>query len=47
VNYGCLVGLPTSDLQWRFPLGLQMVPGIFLLFGMFFLPESIRWLALK
>jgi hypothetical protein len=34
-------------LQWRLPLGLQLAPGVILLTGMLFLPESIRWLALK
>ncbi|KAI8636932.1 general substrate transporter [Parasitella parasitica] len=47
VNYGCLVGLKTGDIQWRLPLGLQIVPGLILCIGMLFLPESIRWLALQ
>jgi hypothetical protein len=47
INYGCLLGLSASDLQWRLPLGLQLVPGIFMTLGMFFLPESVRWLVLR
>ncbi|CEP12248.1 hypothetical protein [Parasitella parasitica] len=47
VNYGCLVGLKTGNIQWRLPLGLQIVPGLVLCIGMLFLPESIRWLALQ
>lgn len=47
INYGCLVGLETGDIQWRLPLGLQIVPGLILFIGMLFLPESIRWLALQ
>ncbi|KAI9341312.1 general substrate transporter [Pilaira anomala] len=47
VNYACLIGLPVSDTQWRLPLGLQLVPGVILFTGMFFLPESIRWLVLQ
>ncbi|KAI8888646.1 general substrate transporter [Backusella circina FSU 941] len=47
INYGCLMGLSASDLQWRLPLGLQLVPGIVMAFGMFFLPESVRWLVLR
>lgn len=31
--------------QWRFPLALQIPPGVILLIGLiFFLPESPRWL---
>ncbi|OBZ83170.1 Quinate permease [Choanephora cucurbitarum] len=45
-NYGCLINL-RGDIQWRLPLGLQAVPGLILFLGMFLLPESIRWLALK
>ncbi|KAL9538381.1 hypothetical protein MBANPS3_010976 [Mucor bainieri] len=41
------VGLETGDIQWRLPLGLQIVPGLILFIGMLFLPESIRWLALQ
>jgi MFS family permease len=32
---------------FRVPWGLQMLPAIFLFFGLFFLPESPRWLARK
>jgi MFS family permease len=31
--------------QWNIPLGLQLFPGIALLFGMMWCPESPRWLA--
>ncbi|CEJ93286.1 Putative Quinate permease [[Torrubiella] hemipterigena] len=31
--------------QWIMPLGLQLVPGALLCFGMLFCPESPRWLA--
>jgi MFS family permease len=32
---------------FRIPWGLQMIPAICLFFGLFFLPESPRWLARK
>jgi MFS family permease len=32
---------------FRVPWGLQMLPAIFLFFGLFLLPESPRWLARK
>jgi MFS family permease len=32
---------------FRLPWGLQMLPAIFLFFGLFLLPESPRWLARK
>ncbi|KAI8335110.1 general substrate transporter [Chlamydoabsidia padenii] len=47
VDYGCIRGLPYGDKQWRVPLGIQNIPAGLLLIGMFFLPESLRWLALK
>ncbi|ORY94966.1 general substrate transporter [Syncephalastrum racemosum] len=47
VDYGCLRHIPEGDAQWRTPMGIQLVPGGILLIGMIFLPESLRWLALK
>lgn len=47
IDYGILRGLPTSDNQWRIPLAIQLIPGFILGAGMIFLPESLRWLALK
>ncbi|KAF9269357.1 general substrate transporter [Marasmius fiardii PR-910] len=42
IQFGC------SDINgvasFRIPWGLQMIPAIFLFFGMFFFPESPRWL---
>jgi hypothetical protein len=34
-----------TKTQWIVPLALQMVPGLFLLLGAAFAPESPRWLA--
>ncbi|KAI4813392.1 hypothetical protein E4T44_10814, partial [Aureobasidium sp. EXF-8845] len=36
---------PNNKAQWVIPLALQIVPGFFLCVGMFFCPESPRWLA--
>ena len=52
ISYGAsFVGGGTPDTYstavFRIPWGLQMIPGIFLFFMMFFLPESPRWLARK
>ncbi|KAI0465497.1 high affinity glucose transporter [Komagataella kurtzmanii] len=43
IGYGChyIDGVASFRLAW----GLQMVPGLILLVGVFFLPESPRWLA--
>ncbi|VDB91532.1 unnamed protein product [Peniophora sp. CBMAI 1063] len=43
---GYLCGYPSyGQFQWRFPLALQIPPGVILLIGLFtFLPESPRWL---
>jgi len=37
----------TAEGDWRAMLGLGSLPALFLLVGMFFLPESPRWLILK
>ncbi|KAI8969312.1 general substrate transporter [Mycotypha africana] len=47
IDYACLRHIPTGDTQWRVPLGIQIAPGFILGVGMVFLPESLRWLALK
>jgi sugar porter (SP) family MFS transporter len=42
VGYGCqFIG---SDVSWRLPLGIQLVPAGLLLVGTQFLPYSPRWL---
>jgi len=45
ISYGCsfVKGAGAFRIAWA----LQMVPAILLFFGMFFLPESPRWLARK
>ncbi|KAH8554596.1 general substrate transporter [Umbelopsis sp. PMI_123] len=45
LGYGC--SFIQSDVSWRLPLALQIVPSILLFFGMFFLPYSPRWLVDK
>ncbi|KAI8352808.1 general substrate transporter [Choanephora cucurbitarum] len=47
IDYGCLKHLEPSDAQWRIPLAIQLVPGFILAVSMPFLPESLRWLAVK
>ncbi|CAO3686482.1 unnamed protein product [Rhizopus stolonifer] len=47
VDYGCLRHVPVGNTQWRIPLGIQIAPGGILMIGMAFLPESLRWLALR
>jgi len=43
VGYGCqFLG---NNAQWRIPLAIQIIPAVGLLFGMFVLPYSPRWLA--
>jgi MFS family permease len=34
-----------STKQWRIPVGIQLIPGGFLLIGLLFLKESPRWLV--
>ena len=45
ISYGC--SYINGIAAFRIPWGLQMIPAIFLFFGLFFLPESPRWLARK
>ena len=37
----------TSAQSWRFIVWIEMLPAICLLFGMFFMPKSPRWVAMK
>lgn len=34
-----------GNAQWRVPLGIQCVPAVILIIGLFWLPESPRWLV--
>ncbi|KAH1423747.1 hypothetical protein KXX32_007219 [Aspergillus fumigatus] len=45
VGYGC--SLHTGAFSWRFPLAMQAVPAVILGTGVWFLPESPRWLIEK
>jgi len=44
IGYGCHHAPDSSSLQWRFPLAFQVLPALLLLVGLFWLPESPRWL---
>lgn len=43
ISYGCghINGVASFRVAW----GLQIIPGLLLFFGLFFIPESPRWLA--
>lgn len=45
LGYGCFT--VNSDFQWRFPLSFQVVPGLIMAAGIWFLSESPRWLVEK
>ena len=48
INYATSQTISVDSIaQWTIPLALQLVPGVFLGIGMFFCPESPRWLARK
>ncbi|KAG7411478.1 High-affinity glucose transporter [Fusarium oxysporum f. sp. rapae] len=44
ISYGCSVGVD-GPAAFRIAWGVQAVPGFILLAGLFFFPESPRWLA--
>ncbi|KAF5023403.1 hypothetical protein F66182_4560 [Fusarium sp. NRRL 66182] len=44
ISYGCAVGVQ-GPASFRIAWGIQAVPGFVLLGGLFFFPESPRWLA--
>jgi MFS family permease len=43
IQFGC--SYISSEVSFRLPWGLQMIPGIILAVGMLFFPESPRWLV--
>lgn len=45
LNYGVALHIAPSTTQWRIPVAIQLIPGGFLLIGLFFLKESPRWLG--
>ncbi|PGH33319.1 hypothetical protein GX50_03872 [[Emmonsia] crescens] len=48
MSYGCtFIGPENGQAAFRIPWALQMIPGVFLLIALFFMPESPRWLAKK
>ncbi|KKK19728.1 hypothetical protein P175DRAFT_0500238 [Aspergillus ochraceoroseus IBT 24754] len=47
VGFGSLHAPESSEFQWRFPLAFQTVPALLLFIGLFFLPESPRYLVEK
>jgi MFS family permease len=44
ISWGTYVHIKDSSAQWRIPLGLQIVPAIFLAAFILLFPESPRWL---
>ena len=46
INYGTNAHISVDSVaQWVVPLGLQLVPGVLLFFGILWCPESPRWKA--
>ncbi|EXJ95292.1 hypothetical protein A1O1_00412 [Capronia coronata CBS 617.96] len=44
ISWGTFVDIKNNSGQWRIPLGLQLLPAIFLAGLIFLFPESPRWL---
>lgn len=47
INYGMSINHPSDAGQWQVSLALQILPGVILILGMFFLHESPRHLYRK
>lgn len=47
IPYAVSVTIKPSTLQWRIPIGFQIVPAGFMVICLFFVKESPRWLAYK
>ncbi|KAJ3782816.1 general substrate transporter [Lentinula aff. detonsa] len=47
VNYSAVLNIAPTDMQWRIPFIVQIVPGALFTFAMLFQPESPRWLVEK
>ncbi|KAL0937100.1 sugar transporter [Colletotrichum truncatum] len=54
VAFGIMLGfsanlafVDTGDIAWRLQLGSAMIPAVLLVFGIYFTPESPRWLLKK
>lgn len=47
ICYAVQQTMKSDTAQWRVPVALQLVPGGLLFIGMWFLPESIRWTAMR
>lgn len=45
IDYAVAKHMEPTTLQWRIPVGLQLIPGGFLGLGMLLTKESTRWLA--
>ncbi|KAI1610263.1 MFS transporter [Exophiala viscosa] len=44
ISWATYVHIPNNSAQWRVPLGLQIIPAVFLALLIFMFPESPRWL---
>ncbi|KAK5688569.1 hypothetical protein LTS10_000547 [Elasticomyces elasticus] len=45
ICYGIKINGPFGSMAWITPFAVQLIPGVLLMIGMFFTPESPRWLA--
>ncbi|KAK5999890.1 hypothetical protein QM012_004978 [Aureobasidium pullulans] len=45
ICYGVQRNMAATSSQWILPFAVQLIPGVLLIVGMLFVPESPRWLA--
>ncbi|CEJ56450.1 hypothetical protein PMG11_02656 [Penicillium brasilianum] len=45
INFGVEQHMAPTSAQWMTPFALQLIPGGLLLIGLWFMPESPRWMA--
>ena len=47
INFGVSTTMESNRSQWLVPFGVQLIPCGMLFIGLFFIPESPRWLLSK
>lgn len=47
ICYGVKLHMKANSAQWIVPFAVQLIPGVLLILGMMFVPESPRYVTVK